>query len=252
MPHRLNSSPHISADAIRADWRLAARMIDHTLLKPDATRAQITQLCREAAEYGFYSVCVNPANIAQCHAELRGTVVALCGVIGFPLGATTTTAKLAEASDALRLGATELDMVIDIGALKSGERDLVQSEMQSLARLCHAYGARLKAILETALLSHEEKILACQLALAAGVDFVKTSTGFATVSGGTPSGATVEDIVLMRGVVGEKMGVKASGGIRSARDLLAMVEAGASRIGSSASVAIVQELGAPSHTKSGV
>ena len=266
MPHRLNSSPHISSDAIRADWRLAARLIDHTLLKPDATRAQITQLCREAAEYGFYSVCVNPANIAQCHLELRrgpqhsrswragagGTGVAVCAVIGFPLGAITTTAKLAEASDALRLGAAELDMVINIGALKSGDRELVQSEMRSLARLCHAHGARLKAILETALLSHEEKILACQLALVAGVDFVKTSTGFATVPEGTPSGATVEDIVLMRGVVGEKTGVKASGGIRGARDLLAMVEAGATRIGSSASVAIVQELGAPSHTKSGI
>jgi deoxyribose-phosphate aldolase len=238
-----------SAAAIRADWRLAARLIDHTLLKPDATRAQITQLCREAAEYGFHSVCVNPANIAQCHAELRragGAGVAVCAVIGFPLGATTTTAKLAEASEALRLGAAELDMVINIGALKSGERELVETEMRSLSRLCHTKGARLKAILETALLSHEEKILTCQLAVRAQVDFVKTSTGFATVPEGIPSGATVEDVVLMRGVVGHKMGVKAAGGIRSARDLLAMVEAGASRIGSSASVAIVQELGAPS------
>ena len=233
-----------TADDLRRHWHLAARLIDHTLLKPDATRAQISQLCREAAAYGFHSVCVNPANIAQCHAELRGTGVAVCAVIGFPLGASTTTAKLAEAGDALRLGAAELDMVINIGALKSGDRDLVQTEMQSLACLCHAYGARLKAILETALLTHEEKILACHLALAAGVDFVKTSTGFATVAEGT-SGATVEDIVLMRGVVGDRVGVKASGGSRSARDLLAMVAAGASRIGSSASVAIVQELGAP-------
>ncbi len=266
MAHTIKTSSNLSAAAIRADWRLAARLIDHTLLKPDATRAQLAQLCREAAEYGFYSVCVNPANIAQCHAELRrvprharswragagGTGVAVCAVIGFPLGATTTTAKLAEASDVLRLGAAELDMVINIGALKSGERELVQAEMQSLARLCHTSGARLKAILETALLTHEEKILACQLALVAGVDFVKTSTGFAIAPQGTPSGATVEDVVLMRGVLGDRMGVKASGGIRSARDLLAMVEAGASRIGSSASVAIVQELGAPSLKKSAI
>src|SRR6266536_4035412 len=245
MPHTLNSCSNVSSAAIRRDWREAAKLIDHTLLKPDATRAQISLLCRQAAEYGFYSVCVNPANIAQCHSELHGTGVAICAVIGFPLGATTTTAKLAEASDALRLGAAELDIVINIGALKSGGRELVQVEMQSLARLCHRRGARLKAILETALLTHEEKILACQLAIVAQVDFVKTSTGFAIAPQGTPSGATVEDVVLMRGVLGDRMGVKASGGIRSARDLLAMVEAGASRIGSSASVAIVQELGAP-------
>lgn len=235
------------ADAI-CDWRQAARLIDHTLLKPDATRAQLTQLCREAAEYGFYSVCVNPGNIAHCHAQLRGSNVIVAAVIGFPLGATTTTAKLAEAADALRLGAAELDMVLNIGVLKSGVRDvdsreldsreLVQMEIQSLASLCHGDGARLKVILETALLTMEEKVLACHLAQAARADFVKTSTGFAA------SGATVEDVALMRGVVGSRMGVKASGGIRTARDLLAMVEAGASRIGCSASVAIVRELGA--------
>ena len=167
-----NTSFNRSCDALRHDWRLAARLIDHTLLKPDATRAQISLLCRQAAEYGFYSVCVNPANIAQCHSELHGTGVAICAVIGFPLGASTTSAKLAEASDALRLGAAELDMVLNIGALKSGYRDLVQMEMRSVARLCHANGARLKAILETALLTHAEKILACQLALAAKADFV--------------------------------------------------------------------------------
>jgi deoxyribose-phosphate aldolase len=238
-----NSSSKLSAGALRRDWRQAARIIDHTLLKPDATRAQLTQLCREAAAYGFYSVCVNPSNIAHCHAELRGSNVVACAVIGFPLGATTSTAKLAEASDALRLGACELDMVLNIGALKSGERELVQMEMRSLARLCHKTGARLKVILEAALLTREEKILACELALAAEADFVKTSTGFATVAGAA-TGATVEDVALMRGIVGERMGVKASGGIRSARELLAMVEAGANRIGSSASVAIVQELGA--------
>jgi deoxyribose-phosphate aldolase len=228
-----------SADSIAADWRLAARIIDHTLLKADATREQLTALCREAAEYGLYSVCVNPANVAHCHRELRGAGVAVCAVIGFPLGATTTTAKLAEAADALRLGAAEVDMVLNLGALKSGESVPVHSELASLARLCHANHARLKVILETALLSDEEKLLACALAQAAGADFVKTSTGFSS------AGATVQDVALMRSAVGPQMGVKASGGIRTARDLLAMVAAGASRIGCSASVAIMKELGAP-------
>ena len=164
---------------IRNDWRLASKLIDHTLLKPEATREQVAKLCREAAEYGFHAVMVNPSNIAQCKAALRGAGVVVGTVIGFPLGATTTTSKLAEASDSLRLGATELDMVINIGALKSGDRDLVQMEMQSLANLCHRSGALLKVILETALLTTEEKILVCQLAAAAEVDFVKTSTGFA-------------------------------------------------------------------------
>jgi deoxyribose-phosphate aldolase len=227
-----------TSDRIHSDWRLAAKLIDHTLLKPEATREQIAKLCREAAEYGFHAVMVNPANIAQCKTALRGTGVVVGTVIGFPLGATTTTAKLAEAGDALRLGATELDMVINVGALKSGDRDLVQMEMQSLAHLCHRCGALLKVILETALLTTEEKILVCQLAAAVAVDFVKTSTGFAG------SGATADDVSLMRGVVGKNIGVKAAGGIRTASSLLAMVEAGASRVGSSASVDIVRELGA--------
>jgi deoxyribose-phosphate aldolase len=231
---RLNSA----VEAIRHDWRLAAKLIDHTLLKPEATRKQVAQLCHEAAEYGFYSVMVNPCNIAQCWTELRGSEVVVGTVIGFPLGATTTTAKLAEASDCLRLGATELDMVINIGALKSGDRELVQMEMRSLARLCHLGGGRLKVILETALLATEEKILACHLAVAAEVDFVKTSTGFAS------AGATASDVSLMRGVVGNRMGVKAAGGIRNALGLLSMVDAGASRVGASASVTIVRELGA--------
>ncbi len=153
---------------------------------------------------------VNPCNIAQCKAELRGTGVVVGAVIGFPLGATTSTTKLAEAGDALRLGASELDMVINVGALKSGDRDLVQMEMQSLAQLCHRSAALLKVIIETALLTTEEKILVCQLAAAAEVDFVKTSTGFFN------PGATVADVSLMRGVVGHKIGVKAAGGIRSA------------------------------------
>jgi deoxyribose-phosphate aldolase len=226
------------SDVIRNDWRLASKLIDHTLLKPEATREQVATLCQEAAAYGFHSVMVNPSNIAQCEAELRGAGVVVGTVIGFPLGATTTTAKLAEASDSLRLGATELDMVINVGALKSGDRDLVQMEMQSLVHLCHRSGALLKVILETALLTAEEKILVCQLAVAVEVDFVKTSTGFAS------TGATAADVSLMRGVVGNRIGVKAAGGIRTASSLLAMVDAGASRVGSSASVDIVRELGA--------
>jgi len=224
--------------ALRSDWHLAAKLIDHTLLKPEGTRGQVAKLCREAAEYGFYSVMVNPSNIAQCKAELRGTGIGVGTVIGFPLGATTSTSKLAEAADSLRLGANELDMVINVGALKSGDRDLVQMEMQSLAQLCHRSGARLKVILETALLTTEEKILVCQLAAGVKVDFVKTSTGFSS------SGATTTDVSLMRGVVGHKIGVKAAGGIRTASALLAMVDAGASRVGTSASVNIVKELGA--------
>jgi deoxyribose-phosphate aldolase len=226
------------SDMIRNDWRVASKLIDHTLLNPEATREQVAKLCREAVEYGFHSVMVNPSNIAQCKTALHCAGVAVGTVIGFPLGATTTTSKLAEASDCLRLGATELDMVINIGALKSGDRDLVQMEMQSLAHLCHRSDALLKVIIETALLTTEEKILICQLAAAAEVDFVKTSTGFAS------TGANADDVSLMRGVVGKNIGVKAAGGIRTAANLLAMVAAGASRVGCSASVDIVRELGA--------
>lgn len=236
MSHAISLFP--SAEAIRNDWHLAAKLIDHTLLKPEGTREQVAKLCHEAMEYGFYSVMVHPSNIAHCKAELRGTDVVVGTVIGFPLGATTSTSKLAEASDSLRLGANELDMVINIGALKSGDRDLVQMEMQSLALLCHRSGALLKVIIETALLTTEEKILVCQLAAAVDVDFVKTSTGFST------AGATAADVSLMRGVVGNKIGVKAAGGIRTVADLLTMVDAGASRVGASASVAIIRELGA--------
>ena len=236
MLHTIGLNPF--AEAIRNDWHLAAQLIDHTLLKPDATRQQVAKLCQEAAEYGFHSVMVNPSNIAQCKSALRGTEIVTGTVIGFPFGATTSTAKLAEASDALRLGATELDMVINLGALKSGGRDLVQMEMQSLVHLCHRSGALLKVILETALLTTEEIILACQLAVATEVDFVKTSTGFSS------AGATAANVALMRGVVGHEIGVKAAGGIRTAASLLDMVDAGANRIGASASVAIVKELGA--------
>jgi deoxyribose-phosphate aldolase len=221
------------------DWKDAAKLIDHTLLRPEATRKQIEKLCREAVAYGFHSVMVNPCNVAYAVSLVRGSGVLVGTVIGFPLGATTTTAKLAEAADALKLGARELDMVINIGALKSGERDLVESEIRALSSLARRSRALLKVILETALLSTEEKILACQLCLRAKADFVKTSTGFAS------AGATAADVALLRGVVGHETGVKAAGGIRTASDLLAMVEAGASRVGASASVSIVQSMGAP-------
>jgi deoxyribose-phosphate aldolase len=223
---------------VELDWREAAALIDHTLLKPEATRAQVTKLCAEAVKYNFCSVMVNPSNVAQCVSLVQGSPVLVGTVIGFPLGATTGTAKIAEAVDVLRLGAKELDMVINVGALKSGERTLVGAEIKALADVAHRSGAILKVILETALLDTDEKILACQLSLNAGADFVKTSTGFSS------AGATIGDVELMRGVVGDKMGVKAAGGIRTAADVKAMVDAGANRIGASASVAIVRELGA--------
>jgi len=222
-----------------SDWRSAAKLIEHTLLKPDATRKQVTSLCQEAVHYGFHAVMVNPANVALAAAQMRGTPVRVGTVVGFPLGANVTTTKLLEAETALGQGAHELDMVMNIGALKSGERVLVQSEIRSLTRLAHQHGALLKLILENALLTQEEKILACALAVEAGVDFVKTSSGLAE------SGATAADIALMRGVVGLKIGVKAAGGIRTAAHLAEMVEAGANRIGTSASVHIMHELGAP-------
>lgn len=229
----INTTPAVQ------DWRKIAALIDHTLLKADATRTQVTRLCEEAVKYGFCSVMVNPGNVALAASLVKGSDVLVGTVIGFPLGATTSTAKLAEAVDALRLGAKELDMVINVGALKSGERTLVGAEIKSLAEIAHRAGAILKVIIETALLSTDEKIAACQLSLDAGADFVKTSTGFST------AGATVGDIELMKGVVGNKIGVKAAGGIRNAADMLAMVNAGANRVGASASVAIVRELGAP-------
>ena len=221
------------------DWKSAAHLIDHTLLRPDASREQVAALCRETIAYHFFSVMVNPSNIAQAVSLVSGTDVKVGTVIGFPLGANTTQTKLAEAADALLLGAHELDMVINIGALKSGSRTLVQTEIKLLADKCHDGNAILKVILENCLLTTDEKLLACQMCAEAGADFVKTSTGFST------SGATAADVSLMRGVVGHKLGVKAAGGIRTAADLQAMVAAGADRIGASASVAIVKELGAP-------
>jgi deoxyribose-phosphate aldolase len=221
------------------EWQAAAWCIDHTLLRPEATRAQIVQLCHEAAQYGFACVMVNPTWVSLCARRLRGTPVKTGTVIGFPLGASLTTTKLLEAQECLRLGADELDMVIDIGALKSGEHALVETEIRTLAETCHQAGAILKAILECALLTTQEKEIACQLAVGAGADFVKTSTGFSA------GGATVEDVALMRRVVGSRCGVKAAGGVRTAADFAALLKAGADRIGTSSSVSIMRELGAP-------
>ncbi len=226
--------------ALLQDWRRVASLIDHTQLSPAATSRDIITLCAEAKRFGFYSVMVNPAYVALAVAQVHGSPVKVGTVVGFPLGANLTVTKLAEAESAAQNGAHELDMVINLGALKSGDRVLVRTEMRTLAERAHAHGAILKVIIETALLSQEEKILACALAADAGVDFVKTSTGFAA------SGATAADVALMRGVVGHDIGVKAAGGIRTAAQVAEMVDAGASRIGASASVAIVRELGAPS------
>ncbi len=212
-----------------------ARFIDHTLLKPEATPAQIERLCDEARRYGFAAVCVNPVYVRLAAERLQGAEVAVCSVVGFPLGATTTAAKVYEARQALADGASELDMVIHVGALKAGDYERVQEDIAAVADVCHKGGALLKVIIETALLDDAEKVTACRLAQAAGADFVKTSTGFA---GG---GATAEDVRLMRQTVGPRMGVKAAGGIRSYADALAMIEAGANRIGASAGVRIVEQ-----------
>jgi deoxyribose-phosphate aldolase len=209
-------------------------MIDHTLLKPDVTPDQIAQLCFEARKYGFASVCVNPGHVRLCADLLRGSDVKVCTVIGFPLGATSPEAKVYETETALRDGATEIDMVINIGALKGGDFTWVARDIRGVVETSHTAGAIVKVIIETALLTDEEKIKACLLAKEAGADFVKTSTGF---SGG---GATVEDIALMRRVVGPEMGVKASGGVHTFEEARSLVEAGATRIGASAGVKIVQ------------
>ncbi len=217
----------------RARGNSIAHMIDHTLLKPDATQDQITRLCGEAREYGFASVCVNPINVQLCARLLADSDVRVCTVVGFPLGATPTNVKVFEAQQSIRDGATEVDMVLDIGGLKSQDHERVEEDIASIARACHAGDAILKVIIEAALLSDEEKVVACQLAQAAGADFVKTSTGFG------PGGATLEDVALMRRTVGPTMGVKAAGGIHTYEEAQQMITAGASRIGASASVRIV-------------
>jgi deoxyribose-phosphate aldolase len=210
-----------------------ARLIDHTLLKPEATKRQIEQLCAEAKKYRFASVCINPCYVSLCAQLLKETSVKICTVIGFPLGATSTEAKVFEAEQALRDGALELDMVINIGMLKSGEYEYVENDILGVVRTARRRGALTKVILETCLLTDEEKVKACLHAKRAGADFVKTSTGFSN------SGATASDVALMRRVVGTAMGVKAAGGVRSREEALEMVASGADRIGASASVKIV-------------
>lgn len=216
-----------------------APMIDHTLLKPEATQDEIAQLCYEARKYQFASVCVNPTNVKLCAQLFESSGVPVCTVVGFPLGATATDVKVFETQQAIREGAIEVDMVINVGALKSRDYELVERDIASIARVCHADNAILKVIIEAALLTGEEKVVACQLAKVAGADFVKTSTGFG------PGGATAEDVALMRRVVGPAMGVKAAGGIRTFEDAQKMIAAGASRLGASASVKIMQGAESP-------
>jgi deoxyribose-phosphate aldolase len=214
------------------DW---ASLIDHTLLKPEASENEIKRLCEEAAQYHFASVCVNPTwvRVSACH--LQGSGVPVCTVIGFPLGATLPDVKAYEARRAIMDGAREVDMVINVGALKSGDDCLVEHDIHAVVEVAHEYSVTCKVIIETALLTDDEKIRACQAAKRAGADFVKTSTGFAK------GGATVADIALMRRAVGAELGVKASGGVKSMADARAMVEAGATRIGASVGVKIAQE-----------
>jgi len=207
------------------------KYIDHTLLKPESTQAMIDELCAEAKEHDFASVCVNPFWVKRSAELLAGTDVKVCTVIGFPLGASTTTVKAAETRDAIGNGATEIDMVLNVGALKSGDLETVREDVTAVKAA--AGDVLLKVILETGLLTDEEKVAACKLCVEAGADYVKTSTGFG------PGGATVEDIALMRKTVGANVGVKASGGVRDSEAALAMIEAGASRIGTSSGVSIV-------------
>ena len=210
-----------------------AKMIDHTILKAEATESEIIKLCKEAIHYNFASVCVNPSMVPVAAKELKGTHVKVCTVIGFPLGATTTEVKAFETKDVIEKGATEVDMVINVGKLKERNLEYVKNDIKAVVEAAKGK-ALTKVIIETCLLTEEEKIIACKLSKEAGADFVKTSTGFST------GGATVEDIKLMRETVGPEMGVKASGGVRSKKDALAMIENGATRIGASASIAICE------------
>jgi deoxyribose-phosphate aldolase len=212
-----------------------AAMIDHTLLKPDATRQHIEDLCREAAQFKFATVCVNPTWVATCARLLQGTGVGVCSVVGFPLGATSSDVKAYETRRVIFDGAREVDMVINVGALKSGDLHTVERDIEAVTAPCHDCGAITKVIIEAALLTDDEKVAACTLAKAAGADYVKTSTGFG------PGGATPADVALMRRVVGAEMGVKAAGGIRDLEGVQAMIAAGATRVGASAGVKIVQQ-----------
>jgi deoxyribose-phosphate aldolase len=211
-----------------------ASFIDHTLLKPEASESDILKVCAEAAEYHFKSVCVNPVWVKTVHTALKGTGVLACSVVGFPLGATPTDVKAFEARGAVLDGADEIDMVINIAAARAGDKGALVEDISAVAEAVHAGGAILKVIIETALLDDAGKVLACEAAMEAGAEFVKTSTGF---NGG---GATAEDVALMRRTVGPGLGVKASGGVRSLADAQAMIAAGATRIGASSGIAIVK------------
>ncbi len=215
-------------------WQAVAAIIDHTLLRPEATPSQVVRLCGEAREYGFRSVMVNPCYVSLASSQLRGSDVKVGAVVGFPSGSTLTQVKVFEANESIKAGASEIDMVMNIGALKAGDKELVRAEIRAVAEAVHAQSALLKVILETFLLNNDEKVIACELAEQSGADFVKTSTGFL---GGV---ATVEDVALMRRTV--KIGVKASGGIRTAADARAMIDAGANRLGTSSGVNIIREL----------
>jgi deoxyribose-phosphate aldolase len=225
-----------NASRVLSSAQNLAAVLDHTLLKPEATRDQVLKLAREAAEYKFACAMVNPAWVATVYAALAGSGVPVGVVVGFPLGANLTTTKREEAAAMVRLGARELDMVINVGLLKSGENALLEKDIHGVVEIGHDAGAIVKVILETCLLSTEEKLRASEIACSAGADFLKTSTGFST------HGATAPDVALLRGVAGSRCGVKASGGIRTLDDARTMLEAGASRIGASSSVSIVQAL----------
>jgi deoxyribose-phosphate aldolase len=213
-----------------------ARLIDHTVLRPEATQADIERLCEEARQHGFYSVCVNPAWVALCRRLVTGSDVKVSCVVGFPLGANLPETKAAEALAAVRDGASELDMVLNVGALKSADDALVLADIRGVTEAAHKAGGHCKVILETCLLTEDEKVRACRLVVEAGADFVKTSTGF------SKGGATVQDVSLMSGLVRKAgLGVKASGGIRTLADLRAMVQAGATRIGTSSGIGILRE-----------
>ncbi len=230
------SAANSSGHSVFKSWHEAARLIDHTLLKPEATREQVLTICKEALEFGFASVCVQPCWAALAVAATRGSGVKVDIPVGFPQGAVLTSVKRFEASELVKIGAGELDMVLNVGMLKSGERAYVENDIRAVAEIAHAGGALLKVILETSLLTREEKALACKLSESAGADFVKTATGLV-------GGATVEDVALMRSAVGDRIGVKASGGIRTAAEMIAMVQAGANRIGTSAGIKIAREVG---------
>lgn len=217
------------------NMRDISRLIDHTLLKPEATRDDIRRICDEALKYGFASVCVNPWNVAQAAEILHGSGVHVCTVVGFPLGATLTEVKIYEAEEAIKLGAQEIDMVINVGALKSHPDEAVEADIRGVVEASHRGGAICKVILECALLTANEKTRGALAAKNAGADFVKTSTGFG------PGGATTEDVRLLRSVVGDQIGVKAAGGVRTLEDLQKMVKAGANRIGASAGVKILEQ-----------